>query len=229
MASKRTPDLAVERRLWSSGHDVVVGLDEVGRGAWAGPLTIAAVVVPRDRRINGIRDSKQIPESQRDALCDRITSWCERYSVGHVSAAECDSLGMSAAMGLCGRRALDGLGLAADRILLDGPWNFLDDDRVITIVGGDVTSRTIAAASVIAKVTRDRIMRTDARSYPGFEFERNKGYPSPRHRIALAGYGPTAIHRRSWSYMERLPWPNLRIRPDDQLRSGLTARSLNGV
>jgi ribonuclease HII len=207
------PDLSLERELWSAGHGVVAGLDEVGRGAWAGPLTIAAVVVPAAGRVNGIRDSKQLTESRREELFDRITAWCAHVSVGHVSPLECDALGMSAAMRLAGWRALDGLGVEVDRILLDGSWDFLGDDRVVTVVRGDASCRSIAAASVVAKVTRDRIMRADAPSYPAFEFERNKGYPSPRHRLALAGYGPTAIHRRSWSYMDQLPWPHLRVAP----------------
>ncbi len=213
MPDRVVPDLSLERRLWSDGHRVVVGLDEVGRGAWAGPLTIAAVVVPRVGRVQGIRDSKQVPEARREQLHDRIVDWCEWVSVGHVAAQECDEIGMSAALRLAGRRALDGLGVEVDRILLDGSWDFLGDERVVTIVRGDSTSRSIAAASIVAKVTRDRMMRLDAPCYPAFDFERNKGYPSPRHRLALAGYGPTAIHRRSWSYMDQLPWPNLRVPP----------------
>jgi len=202
----RAPGLEHERRLWADGHQVVAGLDEVGRGAWAGPLSVGAVVLPRDRRINGIRDSKRLAEPRREELHDRIVDWCVAVSVGHVAPAECDELGMSAAMRLAARRALDGLGLQVDRVLVDGPWDFVGDGRAVNVVRGDSTCRSIATASILAKVRRDRIMRADAESYPPFDFDRNKGYPSPRHRLALAGYGPTAIHRRSWSFMDQLPW-----------------------
>src|SRR3982751_3216919 len=93
----KSPSLAVERALWESGHEVVVGMDEVGRGAWAGPLTLGAAVVPRDRRVNKIRDSKMLSEREREALFDRIAEWCVAWNVGHASHDECDELGMSEA------------------------------------------------------------------------------------------------------------------------------------
>src|SRR5204863_4552444 len=113
----RAPSLAVERALWDAGHEVVVGMDEVGRGAWAGPLTLGAAVVPRDRRVNKIRDSKMLSEREREALFDRIAEWCVAWSVGHASEVECDELGMSEAQRLAARRALDALGLPAARVL----------------------------------------------------------------------------------------------------------------
>jgi ribonuclease HII len=211
MAPRRSgPTLSVEKQLWDEGHDVVVGLDEVGRGAWAGPLSIGAAVLPRDRRVNGVRDSKQLTEARREALYDRIGEWCVTWSVGHVSHRECDELGMSDAQRLAARRALDGLSLVPDVVLVDGNWDFVGDGRTRTIVKGDTKVLSIAAASILAKVTRDRIMRRDAENYPGFDFDRNKGYPCPRHQLALKGYGPTPIHRRSWAFMDALPWPGLR-------------------
>ena len=112
-ALKRSaPGLSRERALWEAGHEVVVGIDEVGRGAWAGPLTIGAVVLPRDRRVNKVRDSKQLTEREREALFDRITDWCVAWSVGHASERECDELGVSDAQRLAARRAIDGLGVA---------------------------------------------------------------------------------------------------------------------
>ena len=202
----KAPGLEVERLYWGEGDDAIVGLDEVGRGSWAGPLTVGAAVIPRDRRVYRIRDSKMLTESQREALFDRIAEWCRAWAVGHATPAECDQLGMSAAQRLAARRALDGLGVAPDRILLDGNWDFVGSSNVRTIVRGDATSLTIAAASILAKVTRDRLMRTDAQHYPAFDFDRNKGYPGPRHRAALAASGPTPIHRRSWSFMDGLVW-----------------------
>ena len=97
---RRGPTLAVEKELWESGNDVVVGVDEVGRGAWAGPLTIGAVVLPKDRRVYGVRDSKQLTELRREQLFDRVGEWCVAWSVGHASHEECDELGMSEAQRL---------------------------------------------------------------------------------------------------------------------------------
>lgn len=189
---------------------MVVGLDEVGRGAWAGPLSIGAAVLPQDRRVNGVRDSKQLTEQRREQLYDRIGEWCVTWSVGHASHAECDRLGMSAAQRLAARRALDGLAVEPDVVLVDGNWDFVGNGRTRLIVKGDTKVLSISAASILAKVTRDRIMRRDAEHYPAFDFDRNKGYPCPRHQLALKGYGPTPIHRRSWAFMDALPWPGLR-------------------
>ena len=213
MAAGRAPGLSYEKKLWGSGADVVVGMDEVGRGAWAGPLTIAAVVIPRDRRVYGIRDSKQVTELKREKLFDRIQSWCESVGVGHASHEECDDLGMSDAQRLAGQRAIESLGVDPHTVLIDGSWDFLDGHRTQLIVKGDATCLSIAAASMIAKVTRDRIMRSQAESFPGFDFERNKGYPCPRHKVALMGYGATSIHRRSWAFMDRVPWSGQRREP----------------
>ncbi|MGB5186226.1 MAG: ribonuclease HII, partial [Acidimicrobiia bacterium] len=116
----KAPGLVVERLYWGEGDDVIAGLDEVGRGSWAGPLTVGAAVIPQNRRVYRIRDSKMLTESQREMLFDRITDWCAAWAVGHASPTECDQLGMSAAQRLAARRALDGLGVEPDRILLDG-------------------------------------------------------------------------------------------------------------
>jgi ribonuclease HII len=164
------------------------------------------VVVPdRIRRITGVRDSKMLTESEREALFDRITAWAEAWSVGHANNDECDDLGMSDAQRLAARRALEGLGITVDRVLLDGRWDFVGGGRARTIVRGDSTSLSIAAASVVAKVTRDRILRDADRLHPGFGFAESKGYPSPIHRAALAQRGATTYHRRSWSFMHGLP------------------------
>jgi ribonuclease HII len=203
---RRGPTLSVERALWEEGHDVVVGMDEVGRGAWAGPLTIGVAVLPKDRRVNGVRDSKQLTEARREQLFDRIAEWCVAWSVGHASHEECDELGMSDAQRLAARRALEGLGLEADRVLIDGRWDFVGGGRTRMIVKGDATCLSIATASILAKVTRDRIMRGEADSYPAYDFDSNKGYPCPRHKLALKGYGPTAIHRRTWAFMDGTPY-----------------------
>lgn len=193
-------------------------MDEVGRGAWAGPLTIAAVVLPRDRRVNGVRDSKVLPEAERERLFDRLTSWCVTWAIGHASHDECDDLGMSEAQRLAARRALEGLDREPDRVLVDGNWDFVGGGRTELVVKGDARCLSIATASVIAKVTRDRLLRGAAHSYPLYDFDRNKGYPCPRHRAALQAWGPSAIHRRSWAFMDSLPYSGVRRRVrDDQL------------
>jgi ribonuclease HII len=208
------PTLANEKELWSEGADVVVGMDEVGRGAWAGPLVIGAAVVPKDRRLYKLRDSKMLTEAEREAMFDRVAQWCIAWSLGIVSHAECDELGMSAALHLAAQRALGSLGRDPDRVLLDGSFDFVGGGITRTIVKGDVTCVSIAAASILAKVSRDRLMRSEAENFPGFEFQANKGYPCPKHRMAISAFGPTTIHRRSWAFMDALPWSGVaRIPP----------------
>ena len=200
------PNLANEKELWAEGHSVVVGLDEVGRGSWAGPLVICAAVVPQDRRVYKLRDSKMLTEVERESMFDRVAEWCEAWSLGIVTHQECDELGMSAALRLAASRAITSLGVTPDRVLLDGSHDFVGGGITKTIVKGDATCVSIAAASILAKVSRDRMMRAEAENFPAYDFHRNKGYPCPRHRMALAAFGPTTIHRRSWSYMDDLPW-----------------------
>jgi len=213
----------------------------VGRGAWAGPLSVGvAVLCESPRRIpTGLRDSKQLTEGVREAIFDRVAAWCAGWAVGHAGPEECDRLGMTAALRLATRRALAQLSpdLVPDAVVLDGTFDFVspreapqffdaeggvDPDAVCggpgdndaatwappveTVVGGDARCASVAAASVLAKVTRDRIMRATADSYPAFDFERNKGYPSPAHQRALCGYGLSAVHRRSWAFADYLPW-----------------------
>lgn len=204
---RRGPGLTVERELWEAGQKVVIGVDEVGRGAWAGPITVGAAVVPRDRRVYKVRDSKLLNEIEREALFARVADWCEGWGVGHATAAECDELGMSDAQRLAARRALAALGALPGEILVDGNWDFVGGGR--RIVGGDRTSLSIAAASILAKVTRDRLMRAEAAQFPGYNFEANKGYPCPVHKAALQAMGPSAIHRRSWVFMDYLMWNGL--------------------
>jgi ribonuclease HII len=205
-ARTEVPSLRLERQLWDAGARVVVGVDEVGRGAWAGPISVGAAVIPRDRRIYKVRDSKALTEAERERLFDRIAGWCLAWSVGHASQRECDELGMSAAQRLAAVRAIAGLGVTPDAVLVDGTWDFVRLPNTRRIVRGDATCLSIAAASVLAKVTRDRLMRAEAEHFPAYDFDRNKGYPCPRHKAALAAFGPTSIHRRSWVFMEHLPW-----------------------
>jgi len=166
-----------------------------------------------------VRDSKMLTEAERERLFPRIAGWCRAWAVGHASQEECDDLGMSAAQRLAARRAVDGLGLVPDVVLVDGSWDFVGTGRVRRIVRGDASCLSIAAASVLAKVTRDRIMRAEAPHFPGYDFDLNKGYPCPRHKAALAAWGPTTIHRRTWVFMDHLPWGGVPrfVRTDPQL------------
>ena len=205
----RTPTLRLERRCWGAGEQVVVGIDEVGRGAWAGPVTVAALVPPPDH-LRGVRDSKELTRDEREVVAARVRGWAVAIGVGHASYEECDALGMTAALRAAGRRALGelaALGYEPDRIILDGNYDYLAlGARVTTVVRGDSTSLSVAAASCVAKVTRDALMRGEAEHYPAYDFESNVGYPAPVHKSALAWYGPSAIHRRSWIFMDGLCW-----------------------
>lgn len=200
------PTLRLERELWGAGHEVVVGMDEVGRGAWAGPLMVGAAVLPRDRRVYRVRDSKLLTETERERLFDRLAAWCVAWAVGAASQVECDTLGMADAQRLAAQRALQGLGLTPDQVLLDGKWDFVGMGCTQRIVKGDATCLSISTASVLAKVTRDRIMRAEAPHFPPYDFDSNKGYPCPRHKMALQAFGPSSIHRRTWVFMDHLPW-----------------------
>lgn len=204
------PSLRYERACWEAGDGVVVGIDEVGRGAWAGPVSVGAVVVPSDRRLYKLRDSKMLTRDQREQLFPRIVEWVVAAGVGHASAEECDRLGMTEALRVAAERALEhvvALTGEPDRILLDGSFDYLRRPGCVrTIVRGDACSLAIAAASIVAKVTRDRMMAVEAEHYPAYEFDSNRGYPAPRHQYALQAYGPTAIHRRSWIFMDSLAW-----------------------
>lgn len=217
------PGLTIERRHWQLGNSVVVGVDEVGRGAWAGPLTVGAVVVPPERRVYKVRDSKMLTEDEREAIYERVAGWARAWGVGHATPAECDELGMSDAQRLAARRALDDLGLQPDAVLVDGNWDFVGGAE--RVVGGDRVSLSVAAASILAKVTRDRMMRAVAHEFPAYNFEANKGYPCPVHKAALQAWGPSSIHRRSWVFMDHLPWTGIERyrRPGEQLDFGFRA------
>ena len=208
-ARGRAPTRKIEQELWAQGYHAVVGIDEVGRGAWAGPLMVGAAILPRGKRVLGVRDSKLLTERDREAIFDRIADWCLAWSVGAASQEECDQLGMADAQRLACRRAIDGLGLVPDVAVSDGTWDFVSPmvARVEMRVKADRDCLSVAAASILAKVVRDRQMRALAESYPNWSFDTNKGYPCPVHKFALQGYGPSAIHRRTWVFMDNyVPW-----------------------
>lgn len=199
------PGLAHERRWWKDGA-VLAGVDEVGRGAWAGPVTYAAVVLPSDRRMYKLRDSKVIDAARRSELAERLRRFALGVSVGQASNAEIDRLGMSGAMRLAARRAVDALPLRPDVCLLDGNWDFLAGYGTVNerVVHGDAYSASIAAASIVAKVARDAVMTQLCPVWPVYAFSSNKGYPSPEHQISLLEHGPCPLHRHSWQPIRAL-------------------------
>ena len=196
------PSFELEIELWASGHGLVAGLDEVGRGAWAGPVSVGVAVVDRgvlEAFPSGVRDSKQLTARAREALMEPLVATCRSYGVGHASNLECDALGMTAAQALAASRALASLEEPPDTLIVDGNHEFTGFPGARTLVGADSRSLVVAAASVLAKVTRDRLMIEHSNAYPGYGFERHKGYPSPAHRDAVALLGLSPLHRRSWS------------------------------
>ena len=176
--------------MWADGHQVVVGMDEVGRGAWAGPLMVGAAVLPQDRRVYKVRDSKMLTEAERERLFDRVAGWCVAWAVGGASQIECDTLGMAEAQRLAARRALADLGVTPDRVLVDGNWDFVGLGPTQRIIKGDAICLSISAASILAKVTRDRIMRAEAPHFPGVRLRLQQGLPLPAPQDGPAGVWP---------------------------------------
>jgi ribonuclease HII len=216
--SKPWPHAARERLLFDSGAKTIVGIDEVGKGSWAGPLVIGIAMLSRKMvfsdepavALGGVRDSKQLSELQREEIFDRVAANCLRWSIGAASALECDQLGMVEAQRLATARGFAALAVAGvDAAIVDGRWDFVSPHarKVLVEVKADTDCVSVAAASVLAKVSRDRMMRSLAGDYPQWHFDTNKGYPCPKHRAALQGYGPSAIHRKSWAFMPNyVPW-----------------------
>jgi len=199
----RHPDLGFELPLWENGVTRVAGLDEAGRGAWAGPVTAAAVILPADDHILvhlcGVRDSKQMTSRQRETWAEQIQELATAWGIGFAAADEVDSLGIVPATRLAMERALAACVLQPQQLLLDAlrlPGVNLPQQAVIK---GDARSLSIAAASVLAKTTRDAWMRDLENEFPGYGFARHKGYGTAVHRKALQELGPCAIHRFSYA------------------------------
>ena len=209
------PSFRHEKRCAEAGAIRIAGIDEVGRGPLAGPVVAAVAVIDRvvakRKLLRLIDDSKKLTLEQReDAYAAMLDSGIVRYAVGEASVEEIDTINILQATFLAMRRALQGLAEQPDLVLIDGnraPPEF--GCRTETIVGGDARSYSIAAASIIAKVTRDRYMRGLAASFPGYGWETNVGYRSPEHLVALNKLGPTAHHRRSFAPVRMALEPGL--------------------
>ncbi len=191
-------DLALE----GAREGPVAGVDEAGRGPWAGPVVAAAVVLDAGSVPAGVTDSKRLSRARREALFAALRAGA-RIGVGAASVAEIDRLNILAATLVAMRRAVDDLGVAPAHVLIDGNRMPELACPATAVVGGDARSLSIAAASIVAKVTRDRIMARLARRYPGFGWERNAGYGTAEHRSALDRLGVTPHHRRSFAPVAR--------------------------
>ena len=221
----RKPSLKLERELQRAGHPLVAGMDEVGRGALAGPVSVGVVVVDQGCRSApvGVKDSKLLSPQMRERLVPGIHRWASACAVGHASPAEVDRYGIMVALRFAGIRAVAALPVIPDVIILDGNHDWLTDPRrvgllglcedvpdlppgvpcvqcppVRTLVKADMSCSSVAAASVLAKVERDAIMVALAAEVPEYAWELNKGYSAPEHFAALESHGACVHHRRSW-------------------------------
>jgi len=198
------PTLTLETRLAARVGGPVCGVDEAGRGPWAGPVSAAAVILSPDRLPAGINDSKALTARRRDALETEIKACAVAWGVGFASVEEIAELNILHATGLAMRRAVAALAVTPAAALVDGNYRFDLPCEVETAVGGDGLSLSIAAASILAKTARDRLMVEMDALYPGYGFAGHKGYSAPTHLAALKALGPCPIHRRSWAPIRAL-------------------------
>ena len=209
------PTLDVERELFREGVARIAGIDEVGRGALAGPVSVGVVVIDASFTDcpDGLADSKLIAAPKREALVPLIETWALSYAVGHASAREVDELGIIGALRRAGLRALAALEHQPDLVILDGShdWLTVEGDLFAQVsestppvhmrVKADQTCASVAAASVLAKVQRDALMQQLDAQHPDYGFASNKGYGSEAHKQAIRDHGPTAVHRVSWNLL----------------------------
>ncbi len=196
--SRTTAPLSIERAIWAQGYDRVAGVDEAGRGPLAGPVVAAAVVFPRGFVIRGVRDSKTLTARERERLCVEIRSAALSVSVGIVDHQRIDQINILQASLEAMRLAVDGLSVRPQILLVDGPVFVSNGLPYRAVVDGDARCFTIAAASIVAKVERDRMMLDYDRMYPVYGFGKHKGYPTRQHVAAIRSYGLCPIHRRSF-------------------------------
>jgi ribonuclease HII len=198
-------------RLEHEHSGLVCGVDEVGKGSWAGPLVVCVAVLSDGVAEHEFvaRDSKSLSEKKREHIFDVVASQCLAWSLGRATNVECDRLGMSEAQRVATQRAFADLasrGVTPDVAIVDGRWDFVSPcvPHVVTRVKADTESLSVAAASVLAKVSRDREMREAAQHHSRWAFATNKGYPCPRHREGLRNHGVSPLHRTSWAFMQNL-------------------------
>lgn len=191
--------LLYENEALSDGYEIICGVDEAGRGPLAGPVYAAAVILPKGHIVEGVNDSKKLSEKKRELLFDKIIDECVCYSIGTASEKEIDEINILQATYLAMKRAVDGLEIVPQLALIDGnriPPLISTDARAI--VKGDAKSASIACASILAKVSRDRYMLEMAKKYPEYQFEKHKGYGTKLHYEMIDKYGICEIHRKSF-------------------------------
>lgn len=202
--SRAFPTLALEILLIESAGGPVCGVDEAGRGPWAGPVSAGAVILNPDDLPAGIDDSKALTHARREALEIEIKARAVAWGVGFASVEEIAELNILHATGLAMCRAIEALHIPPAAALVDGNYRFKLPCEVRTVVGGDGLSLSIAAASILAKTARDRLMVELDAEYPGYGFAGHKGYNAPVHSAALKALGPCPAHRRGWAPIRAL-------------------------
>ncbi len=189
---------AFDKKYLSKEIKYIAGVDEAGRGPLAGPVVAAAVIFNRNTFIKDVNDSKQLTESKREELFGKIISKAIAYSVSVIDHYVIDEINILNASLLAMKKAVDDLKTKPDLILVDGNRTFHSEIPIIPIIKGDALSFSIAAASILAKVTRDRLMKNFAVQYPDYLWEKNKGYPTKQHRDILMKIGPSPLHRKTF-------------------------------
>lgn len=198
------PNIDLEKKLWIQGYMKVCGLDEVGRGPLAGPVVAGAVVIEDEKHfLEGVRDSKIMTEKKRDFFVNEIKAKSLGWGIGIVENDEIDRIGISKAITRAMELAVEGLGFKVDYLITDGNVKKIGDCPMEIITDGDAMHYSIAAASVLAKVRRDEIMREFSKKYPEYGFEKHVGYGTKMHMEALEKYGPCKIHRKCFKPVAR--------------------------
>lgn len=190
--------LEFEKEALAKGYKLVCGVDEAGRGPLAGPVCAAAVILPEGVIIDGVNDSKKLSEKKRESLFDVIREQALSYSIAYATVDEIEEINILNATMLAMRRAIDGLDIKADYAMIDGNKIPPIDIDAECIVKGDAKSMSIACASILAKVSRDRLLYKYAEEYPMYGFDKHKGYGTKVHREAILKYGPCPYHRKSF-------------------------------
>ncbi len=199
MKEKEAFDMTeIENGLYSKGFKLIAGVDEAGRGPLAGPVCAAAVILPQGARIEGVNDSKKLTEKKREALFDIICNTAVAYAIEFVSPTVIDEINIRQATSLAMHNAVQNLDRKADYIIIDGNDGIPFDIPYEYIIKGDARSQTIAAASILAKVSRDRLMRELDREYPEYGFAKHKGYGTKAHMEAIQKYGVSEVHRKTF-------------------------------
>jgi ribonuclease HII len=224
-AKKNRPTLDFENNLFSRGAKLIAGMDEVGRGCLAGPVSVGVAVISIEN-INppeNLADSKLLTHEQREELLPLVKTWVKDFAVGHASNDEIDEIGLTRALRRAGRRALVQLVTKPDHLILDGKHNWLmpeketqnmfeqefDDGplsvdlKIITQIKADLTCASVAAASIVAKTTRDQMMSELSKEFPNYFWAENKGYAAPEHLEAIKSFGATKYHRVSWKTFQK--------------------------